>query len=108
MREKRVSLFCGLGNPQGFFLTVAELGAQILDEVPFPDHYVYQEEDLLFLATKAKEQGAEVLLTTEKDGVKIFERDYGLPIWVLKIEIAFKNGEETLKNVIMEKCSIIN
>ncbi len=108
LREKRVCLFCGLGNPQGFFLTVAELGAQILDEVPFPDHYVYQEEDLLFLATKAKEQGAEVLLTTEKDGVKIFERDYGLPIWVLKIEIAFKNGEETLKNVIMEKCSIIN
>ena len=44
----------------------------------------------------------------KKEYQKIFERDYGLPIWVLKIEIAFKNGEETLKNVIMEKCSIIN
>ncbi len=108
LQGKGISLFCGLGNPEGFFRTAAELGIQILDEISFPDHYIYQEEDIEKLVTKAKNQGAEALLTTEKDGVKIFKKNYGLPIWILKIEIVFKNGEETLKNVIMEKCSIIN
>lgn len=70
----------------------------------FPDHYSYDLTDLAFLEKEAKELGAKVLVTTEKDGVKLQSFGFNeIPIWQLGIELSVKNREDELKNVIMKK-----
>ena len=102
--EKKAYLFCGLGNPQGFFETAKQAGFILVGKMEFPDHYSYDLTDLAFLEKEAKELGAKVLVTTEKDGVKL--QSFGfteIPIWQLGIELSVKNREDELKNVIMKK-----
>ena len=101
---KKAYLFCGLGNPQGFFETAQQAGFSVVGKKEFPDHYSYDPTDLIFLQKEAKELGAEVLVTTEKDGVKLESfGDTEIPVWQLGIELSVKNGEDELKNVIMSK-----
>jgi tetraacyldisaccharide 4''-kinase len=104
---KSVFLFCGLGNPSGFFLTAKEAGFQVIGEQVFPDHHSYEEKELENLCEMAKKSGADALLTTEKDGVKLAGlKDLSLPIWQLGIEVFFYNQEDTLKDVIIKKCRL--
>lgn len=102
---KKVHLFCGLGNPQGFFQTARNAGFSVTGQTAFPDHHSYEENEIQSLCDQARDEGAIALLTTEKDGVKLENFvNCSLPIWQLTIEVSFGNAEEHLKNVIMKKC----
>jgi tetraacyldisaccharide 4'-kinase len=59
---QRLQAVAGIGNPQRFFDTLRALGLSF-NAQPFPDHYAYSPEDLVFRATDA-------VLMTEKDAVK--------------------------------------
>lgn len=104
---KKAHFFCGLGNPNGFFQTAIEAGFIETGRTIFPDHHSYQKQDLLDLEEWAKKENAQILLTTEKDGIKLkkFEKK-SIPIWQLGIEVSFEKREEQLKNAIIEKCSL--
>ena len=62
--------FAGLARPEKFFDTLASLGADVSEAVPFDDHHVYEEDDLHVLAQIAEERGAQ-LITTEKDAARL-------------------------------------
>jgi len=63
----------------------------------FPDHHDFTDDDLVKLRRAAAESNAHVLLTTEKDWVKISRlataRD-GLPILRLELQLAFRGDDE--------------
>ncbi len=67
---KPVLAFAGIGRPEKFFRTLAELGCQIVDAVPYPDHHVYRPDEIMRLVEMASEAGAEPV-TTEKDFVRL-------------------------------------
>ncbi len=67
LRGKRVFLFAGIARPESFVATVGALGAAIEGQRWFPDHYRYSSSDLAAL----RATGAPLLLTTEKDRVRI-------------------------------------
>ncbi|HEY1837474.1 MAG TPA: tetraacyldisaccharide 4'-kinase [Rhizomicrobium sp.] len=71
---KPVVAFAGTGRPDKFFATLAALGAQIVDAIPFPDHHEYAASELARLKAKAKGNGAQ-LITTEKDYVRLSPAD---------------------------------
>jgi len=62
--------FAGLARPEKFFDTLANLGADLTETVPFGDHHAYSEDDLGVLAQIAEERGAQ-LITTEKDAARL-------------------------------------
>lgn len=66
--------FCGLGRPEKFFATLRELGAPVVAERAFPDHYPYRDSDLKDLAAAARRSNAR-LVTTEKDAARISTAD---------------------------------
>jgi tetraacyldisaccharide 4'-kinase len=62
--------FAGLARPEKFFDTLAGLGGEVSEAVPFGDHHVYTEDDLQVLAQISEERGAQ-LITTEKDAARL-------------------------------------
>lgn len=60
--------FAGLGHPEKFRRTLEAQGLTLADFIPFPDHYPYNEADIVSLKALA---GINGIITTEKDYVRI-------------------------------------
>lgn len=63
--------FCGLARPQEFFRDLRTFGITPAAEIIFPDHHRYTAADMRRLLNAAQEHGADGLVTTEKDAVKL-------------------------------------
>jgi tetraacyldisaccharide 4'-kinase len=86
-------VFSGIGSPDGLRAQLATHGGRCAGSRAFGDHHEYSAEDLAKLMSVAKAAGADVLVTTEKDWVKV-EPLWGtlagttLPVWRVDVEIA--------------------
>ncbi len=89
LQGKRVGIFCGIGNPGRFVESVKALGADVVASHFLPDHKTIDEKVLKKFAQLCKEQGAEYLLCTEKDRVKLQEcaKECALPIGWVEVEL---------------------
>jgi tetraacyldisaccharide 4'-kinase len=95
LRNKKIWAFTGIGNPQSFHKTLTRLESQILGFVSFPDHYWYKPRDLQTLMSEGKARGAEVLVTTEKDAVRLGGmRAEKIPLWTVSIMPDFLSDEQ--------------
>lgn len=98
LNQKNVFLFSGIANPTSFERTVTNLGAKIVGHLTFSDHYLYNKKDINKICYNAKIANADLILTTEKDFVRIVDRIENLPkIYYLTIEIRIDNDIEVLK-----------
>ena len=85
LQGKRVAAMSGIGNPLAFELSLRRMGAQVLP-VRFPDHHRYTVEDRLAVQRFARRRGA-IIVTTEKDAVRLGPGAFSAPVWVLRIEL---------------------
>ena len=100
---KRAVVFAAIGNPAAFLTTVRSLGVEVVGQRWWPDHHHYTAADINSLLAVGRYPPHDLLLTTEKDGVKVaeilrtaqpasFDDDPGsvqLPLFVVKIAIDF-------------------
>ncbi|MCM2356561.1 MAG: tetraacyldisaccharide 4'-kinase [Geobacteraceae bacterium] len=63
--------FAGIADPAPFFHDLAEEGLSLAATLPFPDHCRYGEGEVAAILAAAAACGADYLITTEKDGVKL-------------------------------------
>ena len=63
--------FCGLGQPESFFSTLQALEVNVLDYKVFKDHYQYKNDNVASLEKWRHDKGAEWIITTQKDWVKL-------------------------------------
>ncbi len=92
---RRLLAFAGLGSPRGFADTLDAAGIRMAGLVEFPDHHWFTAEDLRDLARQAAAAGAEGLITTEKDWVRL--RTQPAPpfaLWVLPVKLTIDSGHE--------------
>ncbi len=75
IRGRRVFAFAGLAGNLQFFAMLANSGVQVVGRRGFPDHHVYSNADLEAIRRDARNCGAEVIVTTEKDAVKVRQPD---------------------------------
>lgn len=66
LHGRRVVAFAGIGRPEKFFISLAEVGAEIVEKIAFPDHASYSATTIGELQRKAAAADA-ALVTTEKD-----------------------------------------
>jgi tetraacyldisaccharide 4'-kinase len=64
-------VFSGIGNHVEFLETVSGMGIEILGDIRFADHYWYRETDIDEILARFNASKAAVLLTTEKDLVRL-------------------------------------
>ncbi len=89
-RTKDKSLaFCALGNPNNFFEQLRRENFGLISTKTFFDHHFYTQNDISKVEKKAKEHGAEILLTTAKDAVKLKDLKFNLPCFVVESKMIF-------------------
>ncbi len=74
-RGKRLFAFSGLADNEQFFDSLRAEGLEVIGTRGFRDHHRYSAADLDSIAAAARAAGAEAIVTTEKDAVKIERRD---------------------------------
>ncbi|MEK6374616.1 MAG: tetraacyldisaccharide 4'-kinase [Acidobacteriota bacterium] len=71
VRGKRIFAFAGLADNEQFFEALRACGATLVGTRGFPDHHRYTAADLAAI----RNAEADLIVTTEKDAVKIDDRD---------------------------------
>ena len=89
--DKPAFAFAGIARPERFYNDLENSGWQITGRRSFRDHHHYSSRDIDALAAEAQHSGARVMLTTEKDAVRLkTESAGGLPIVPMPLEISIE------------------
>jgi tetraacyldisaccharide 4'-kinase len=101
LADRGVVAFCGIGNPEGFRRTLEPL-CRLLDEMKvFPDHHLYAAADVGTLTEWSRSRGANLVLTTQKDLVKLRTASLGaIPLRALRIGLEIMEGLEALEKLL--------
>ncbi len=105
LQNGKVMALCGIGNPQSFITTLQRLGAVVVAESIRDDHFVYNSQVCREIAHIARQNNAEMVVTTEKDWVKLKKIDEARDIHNLcRLQIAtdIMQGKELLCKLIDE------
>lgn len=97
--DKQVIALSGIGNPKPFHDTLRER-YNLVREVTLKDHHVYRVRDIHMMKSLLEEHPEAVLVTTEKDAVKLTNRDKIPPevrkrLYYLPINISFIEDSAT-------------
>ena len=79
--------FCGIGNPGAFFHQLRAAHLDVRQDAAFRDHHKYSQADIDHLTELAKAKGAQALITTAKDSVKLSSLQFELPCYVAEIDV---------------------
>jgi tetraacyldisaccharide 4'-kinase len=71
LHGRAVLAFAGIAAPERLADTLTAHGAVVRDLMAFPDHHPYDARDLETVARRAHAVGATLLVTTEKDAVRL-------------------------------------
>jgi tetraacyldisaccharide 4'-kinase len=91
IRGRKVALFCGIGNPERFKQALQQEGCTIVDALILPDHIKIEEKQLKRFIADAMKKGAECVVCTEKDFVKL---DPALAITPVAMQLKVIAGKE--------------
>jgi tetraacyldisaccharide 4'-kinase len=92
----RVHLLAGIARPERFAETAKGVGFEVCGTSFFDDHHRFGESDLDGVERQARENGAELMLTTEKDLARLERLETSLPLRALRIDVRVVRGERLL------------
>jgi tetraacyldisaccharide 4'-kinase len=98
----KVYLFSGIANPRAFERTVSGLGADVGGSAVYPDHHHYREKDMEKIREEARGCGADRIITTAKDGVKIRGFTGTGAFWILEVRLEFLEDEEVFWSLVFD------
>ena len=106
---RRVIALAAIGNPGLFIQDLEHYQMDVRDQLLFPDHHPYSQSDLDQALESVDEHGAEALMTTEKDAVRLQALEFGAGrIFVLKIEALPEDPVEYRKFLLDEVAGLPN
>ncbi len=102
---KRIAAISGIANPLSFEAFLKKLGAEIVVSHHFADHHRFSEQELLEFVNEAQNAKVDMILTTEKDAVRIPKLSTcHTPFVFLRVEIDILSGEESFQQCISRIC----
>lgn len=96
LRSQTLSAFCGVGNAESFFNHLRREGFAPAFTRTFADHHNYHQSELDALVKEAKSCGANALITTAKDAIKLSSFDLEIPCYVLEIQISIDQEDRLI------------
>lgn len=90
-----VLALCGIGNPRAFSQDLLQIGLTVVAEEYFADHHPYTQEDVDRVTQTARAVGADAIVTTEKDAVRLEGLRHGeVPMYAAQLEM---QGEDEVR-----------
>lgn len=95
LRGRKAIVVCGVGNPVSVRRTVEELGVRVVRMRRFLDHARIPRNFLEACDSKRRKIGADYIIVTEKDAVKLVEDTRPCPeVLALRIKVQFLTRKE--------------
>jgi len=96
-------VFCAVGSPSRFARQIELMGMKPVAMQRFPDHHAYSAADMAGLERRSERVGAQWMLTTHKDAVKIDPAwAMAIPVYWLRIRLELAGGVDML-SILLEK-----
>ena len=102
LKENSVLALSAVGDHGGFLRTLNSAGLNVVEELVFKDHHDYTQDDVELTQKHLLKSGAEYVVTTEKDMVKLDQLDLSrIEIYSIGIEFKLsKKAENRLLEII--------
>lgn len=101
---KKVCAFAGIAKPESFQETIVSLGGKVLSFIAFPDHHRYTISDIENIKKAASNCLSEIIVTTEKDGIKLIDfPEFFRDIFLLRIEMGIINSSKEFEDMILSE-----
>ena len=104
MNGEKMAAFCALGSPKQFFESLQTTGAEVVSTLSKRDHAAFSQTELLAFCEKA--QGAQKLVCTRKDAIKLEKFPLPLPIEIIDAKLEFTFGKEHLEDCLKIKIEV--
>lgn len=101
LRGRKFVAFTGIARPDSFFASLTDLHLHPAAQTAFPDHYVYRPTDLTALLNLLNRHGADFLLTTEKDAVRL-PPDFRPLVLTVHLQLDFGPDRQPLMRYLAE------
>ncbi|MDW7771713.1 MAG: tetraacyldisaccharide 4'-kinase [Desulfobulbaceae bacterium] len=96
--------FSGIAHPENFQQSMEDIGLNVKGFKSFSDHYHYRESDMRRLCRLGEEAGANALITTEKDMVKLHGLSRSMPLYTVGMEAVMdKDFHDYLQSILAVK-----
>ena len=99
-----LAAFCAIGNAQAFFAHARREGLTLSYTRAFADHHVYTQREIDECVREAARHGAQALLTTAKDAVKLRALNFSLRCYVMEVALTF-DDERAMLTILHETLS---
>lgn len=93
LANRAVFAMAGIARPASFLRTLASLDMNVVGSRFFSDHHSFTQGELDHLLREARGLGAEHIVTTEKDQVRL---PRGYPAWTVRLDVEILEGREML------------
>src|SRR4051812_32959944 len=102
---RKVGALSGIAAPESFEAFLRETGAKLIYTRRFLDHYRFTHEDLTGVFEEAQRAGVEIMVTTEKDAVRIEASEkFPVPCYYLRLEIEILRGAADFQEAVGKIC----
>lgn len=100
---KKLTAFCGLGNPDGFLSTLSSFDPSFVELLKYPDHHIYSEKDLAKIKNDFLSSDSDYLITTGKDALKLPSNFLtGIDVYELRITFSISWGKAEFDKMLNE------
>jgi tetraacyldisaccharide 4'-kinase len=108
LKKNRIIAFAGIAEPELFFESLRKLGLNLVATINFPDHADYNSSQISEIINRMQAENADLLITTEKDGVKLKNLPQGLSskIMLARLSLTIKDSrllQEKLRNLLQKQ-----
>ncbi len=102
---KKIGAFSGIAAPESFEAFLRETGAKLGYTKRYLDHHRFTSDDLDTVFAEALAAGVELLITTEKDAVRLdATRKIPVPCYYLRLEIEILRGAKDFDEAVGKIC----
>ncbi len=82
LSELKIFLVSGLGRPQSFASLLKDMAHEVVGHLSFADHHHYTSSDVHKIEKQVALSGAEAIVVTQKDAVKLRKFSFSKPVFV--------------------------
>jgi len=105
IRGKKIHILSAIARPESFEEALRGLDAEVIGISRFIDHHRFTYDEVEQILNKARQDGAEMIIVTEKDAVRLPRVEpVAVPIYLLRVNIKITAGARDFADCVSRIC----